>query len=302
MPPRMVRPTATVINAAVVTLFELRRMLDGWMALDVAGRSPQRSDSAVAVLSCSDLEVEEKALGRNGFHETAAPLLVVSRTRTIRRVGQPEEIFNIGDARDRLALVARLAMRCLESPGARWSPSKVVPLIASAPFLEQVVAIQLAFDLHLTEQKLASRIDVDRATLRRWFLTSGLRSPATAMRMIRGLVLMHELAGSQAPFDPIARRLGFSSSSNARRLLSALTGLAIRELRDERIRETVLEALIATFKWAISAGVSCERDSNCGTTATDRASRNGGDGPTIPRTLRPYDRSRSPRASHDAEV
>lgn len=241
----MERPTALVENARGATLFELRRMVDGWVVLDLSARQSLSPD-ALALLYCVDPTLEEPLVVRsrqsNGEGAKATARLMVRRTKGIRWQGDFEVEYNISDAQERLALLARLALEFLRRSAPSWSLRAAFPPLAAPPLLAQVCIIQLGFDLHVTEHELARRIGVDRTTIRRWFLASGLPSPAKAMGWTRCLLLIRELCGSTGSIDAIARRLGFSSPSNASRLMKRRTGLTLRNARSEHALNTALRA------------------------------------------------------------
>ncbi len=138
------------------------------------------------------------------------------------------EHFNLLRARERLAMLARLATLCKQLLS--YGPMDIAA-VEYKVLHAQVAAIQHAFGVHRSEADLCDRVGIDPATLRRWFSSVGALTPTRTMCWVRLHEFALRLALSDCSIERAVSEMGFSSPSNVRRALRRLTGLSSKSLR-----------------------------------------------------------------------
>jgi len=198
-------------------VFEIRRLLSGWIA--VFGTSRPAESRVVAVLTAQDQPSSEYLQCPMLFlrHSGASP-------QGCRRALSP--VFDLMASRDRLSLLAHLAAMVISETSAERG--RGLRMLAGArKVFADLVNVQAAFAPGITVRDLATRLSCTDRSIRRWCRRDHLPGPDIILQW--GLLLLAtELLSEGTTCEEVAKALNLQHVESLQRIAKRLTGCVAR--------------------------------------------------------------------------
>ena len=228
-------------------LFEMNRLFAGLLRVDVSINSSTQCDGRLALLRFVGNQVQRSDWGHprltasGEHHNIGCPAFSITcddGNRTTEVVTGALAHFDIGSARQRLALLARLGDVFRSATGnGNGREFYLVPLYW------QVSNVMRGFSLQLTECGLSGRLNIDPSTLRRWFHRVGAIGPERFMQWVRLYEIARHVAKHGESVERTALRFGFANAASIRRTLRVVARTPVAALRTKVGSERLLERM-----------------------------------------------------------
>lgn len=242
-----------VISASRSLERDLRRLLEGWVSVDLLATHDQANERHAALLDCT----------RAGMNPAIRHLdLLIPRNAPAIDCYPPpwKRSFDVLCTTEKMELLGTLAKtvwqggRTAERQGGRaagrWSAEanrqielaraeatdRIEELLRPRPLYGLCASVQMAFSLHVSVHDMSARLGCSEQTIRRWFRHSGKLRPERLFQWIRMCVVAHSVRRG-VTVEVASAAFGFQHVESIRRSMRLLTGLSPSGMRSDDLFE-----------------------------------------------------------------